>query len=216
MRIVRSILVTLASLGLIALLVLASLCFQIDRYGRSDMAQPADAIVVLGALVLADGQPGPDLTTRTQHAVTLYRAGLAPSLICTGGVRDEPASAASVSRALAISLGVPEQAIFLADGSSNTEEDAKRVAMVMDGHGWRTAIVVSHPLHMYRVKLFFEREGLIIYTSPTTTDVDRIDLPWRTYYTLREGAGILWPYLEQAGFPTAWTAALQKKVYTRP
>jgi uncharacterized SAM-binding protein YcdF (DUF218 family) len=216
MRILRCILVILASMALVILLAFASLCLQIDRYGREDRAQPADAIVVLGALVLPNGQPGPDLTVRTQHAVTLYQAGLAPHLICAGGIKDEPTSAAAVSRALAMSLGVPQEVIFLADGSANTEEDAKQVATVMDQHGWRTVIVVSHPLHMYRVKLFFEREGLTVYTSPTTTNVDGIALPWRTYYAIRESAGILWPYLEQAGFPPTWTAALQKWVYARP
>lgn len=214
MRILRCTLKTLALLGLVALLVFAFLCFDIDRYGHKDLAQPADVIVVLGALVLPDGRPGPDLTTRTQHAVALYQEGLAPRLICAGGIKGEPASAAAVSRSLAISLGVPEEVIFLADGSANTEEDAQQVATVMARHGWSTAIVVSHPLHMYRAKLLFEREGLTVYTSPTTTDVARIALPWRTYYILREGVGILWPYLEEAGFPPTWTATLQQWVYT--
>ncbi len=34
------------------------------------MPPPADAIVVLGASALPDGQPGPDLTIRPQHAAT--------------------------------------------------------------------------------------------------------------------------------------------------
>jgi uncharacterized SAM-binding protein YcdF (DUF218 family) len=216
MRILRCILVMLASLGLVVPLAFASLCFEIDSYGRKDLAQPADAIVVLGALVLPDGQPGPDLTVRTRHAVALYQAGLAPHLICTGGIKDEPTSAAAVSRALAISLGVPQERILLADGSASTEEDAKQVATVMHQHGWRTAIVVSHPLHVYRVKLFIEKEGLTVYTSPTNTDVDGIALPWRVYYTIREGVGILWPYLEEVGFPPTWTATLQRWVYAGP
>ncbi len=216
MRILRYATMALIWPVLVILLVFGFLCFEIDRYGRRDLAQPADAIVVLGAFVLPDGRPGPDLSIRTQHGVTLYREGLAPRLICTGGIKDEPASAAAVARTLAISLGVPVEATFLADGSANTEEDAQRVAMVMRQHGWRTAILVSHPLHIYRVKLFFEREGLTVYTSPTTTDVDGIALPWRIYYTLRESMGVLWPYLEKAGFPPTWTAALQAWVYTGP
>jgi uncharacterized SAM-binding protein YcdF (DUF218 family) len=216
MRVFRSIFLILVSLGLVAVLIFASLCWQVDRHGRSDFAQPADAIVVLGAAVLPDGNPGPDLISRTQHAVALYLAGFAPSVICAGGVRGEPASAAAVCKALAISLGVPEQEIFLADGSANTEEDAQRVAALMNQHHWHTAVIVSHPLHMYRARLFFERTGLTVYTSPTSTDVDAIDPPWRTYYTVREAAGILWPHLEQLGFPSDWTRALQKWVYAGP
>lgn len=216
MRIFRYGLLTIGFLGIASLLGFAFLCFKIDYYGRRDLAQQADAIVVLGAAVLPDGQPGPDLMVRTQHAVSLYRAGLAPRLICAGGVKHDPTSAAAVCRSVAASLDVAGEAIFLADGSSNTEEDAHRVAMVMGQHGWRTAIVVSHPLHVYRAKLFLEQEGLTVYTSPTTTDVDRIDVPWRSYYIIREAVGILWPYLEEAGFPPDWTATLQKWVYAGP
>lgn len=216
MRLVRYVLLALASMALALLLIFGLLCLNIDYYGRQDLAQQADAIVVLGALVLPSGQPGPDLTIRTEHAVSLYEAGLAPRLICAGGVRDDAASAASKCRSLAISLSVPEEAVMIADGSANTEEDAHQVATVMAEHGWHTAIVVSHPLHVYRAKIFFENEHLVVYTSPTTTDVDAIEMPWRAYYTIREGAGILWPYLEQAGFPPDWTAALQKWVYAGP
>jgi hypothetical protein len=33
---------------------------------------------------------------------------------------------------------------------------------------------------------------------------------------IREGAGIIWPYLEKAGLPEEWTAALQEWVYSGP
>jgi uncharacterized SAM-binding protein YcdF (DUF218 family) len=216
MRVLRSLLVVLLFLSLLCILGFAAVCFNINYHGRQDLAQPADAIVVLGAQVLPNGQPGPDLRSRTEHAVSLYWAGLAPRLICAGGVRDDAASAAAVCKALAVELGTPTEAIFLADGSANTEEDAREVAAVMQQHGWQSAVVVSHPLHLYRAKLFCEREGLTVYTSPTTTDLDRIDLPLRGYYTMRECSGILWPYLEQAGFPPEWTAALEDWVYSGP
>jgi len=216
MRLLRFLFFVLLFLSLLCVVALALVCFNIDYHGRQDLAQPADAIVVLGAQVLPDGQPGPDLRSRTEHAVSLYWAGLAPRLICAGGVRDDPASAAAVCRTLAVQLGTPAEAIFLADGSANTEEDAQQVAAVMRQHGWQSVVVVSHPLHVYRAKLFCEREGLTVYTSPTTTDLDSIDLPLRGYYTIRECTAIIWPYLEQAGFPPAWTTALEDWVYSGP
>jgi len=212
MRLFRYIVAALGLVSLSAIALFLKLCFDIDRQGRVDRAQPADAIVVLGAQVLPNGQAGPDLEARTAHAVGLYQAGLAPRA-CTGGVKGERSAAAAVAGNLASSLGVPQEAIFLADGSWKTQEDAVQTAAVMAQHGWQTAIVVSHPLHVYRAKLFFEREGIVAYTSPTTTDVDGIAQPWRTYYTVREGAGVLWPYLERMGFPSHWTARLQKLVY---
>jgi uncharacterized SAM-binding protein YcdF (DUF218 family) len=216
MRVLRFLFLVLLFLSLVCVAGLVAVCFNIDYHGRQDLAQPADVIVVLGAQVLPDGQPGPDLRSRTEHAVSLYWAGLAPRLICTGGVRDDPTSAAAVCKALAVQLGTPAEAVVLADGSSNTEEDAQQVAAVMQEHGWQSAVVVSHPLHLYRAKLFCEKEGLTVYTSPTTTELDMIDLPLRGYYTVRECAAILWPYLERAGFPPEWTSALEDWVYSGP
>ena len=65
------------------------------------MKPAADAIVVLGARVNADGSPGSDLTSRTYHAVDLWLAGYAPHIICTGGFKNERLSAAAVCRRFA-------------------------------------------------------------------------------------------------------------------
>jgi uncharacterized SAM-binding protein YcdF (DUF218 family) len=216
MRLFRFLFLVALTLSLACVAGFLALCLTINYYGHRDLAQPADAIVVLGAKVLPNRQPGPDLRARTQHAVDLYRADMAPHLICSGGVKDDPSSAAAVCRAMALDLGVPAETVFVADGSANTEEDARQVSALMAHQGWHTAIAVSHPLHLYRVKLFFEKEGLVVYTSPTTTNVDSIDLWLRGYYTIREATGILWPYLEKAGFSEEWTSALEEWVYSGP
>jgi uncharacterized SAM-binding protein YcdF (DUF218 family) len=216
MRPLRYVVLLVCAFVLAALAGFAALCVRIDCYGRIDRAQPADAIVVLGAKVLPDGQPGPDLRSRTEHAVSLYEVGTAPRLICAGGAAGDWASAASVCRNLALAFQVPAEAIYLADGPSNTQEEAGQVASVMGQYGWQSAVVVSHPLHVYRAKVFFEREGLTVYTSPTTTNVAGIDLPLRGYYAVREGFGILWPYLEQMGFRAEWTDTLHEWIYSGP
>ncbi len=206
-------------LGLIALLGMLSfglLCWRVDRQGRVDEARPADAIVVLGAAVEPDGRPGPNLRERVRHAVALYRAGYAAHLICTGGERGHPASAAAVACNLAAQQGVPPQALHLADGSWDTLADARLTAELMAAQGWRTALLVTHPLHAYRARHSFRQAGVEAYTSPTTTDLAAIHQPWRAYYTVREAVGVLWPLLEHVGLPEAWTARLQQWVYAGP
>ncbi len=111
-RAFSTILRALALLLLIALLSFAFLALQIDRLWARDDAQAADAIVVLGARVNADGSPGSDLTSRTYHAVDLWLAGYAPHIICTGGFKNERLSAAAVCRRFAIELGVPAERIY--------------------------------------------------------------------------------------------------------
>ena len=170
--------------------------------------------MVLGARVNTDGSPGSDLTSRTYHAVDLWLAGYAPHIICTGGFKNERLSAAAVCRRFAIELGVPTDRIFLADGTSNTIEDAAATAQVMADQGWRKAILVSHPLHLYRARWLFHRIGLDVVTSPTSTEVQRIAPPVRAWYAVREATAILITALDGWKIvPPKWIARLQRWTY---
>ena len=210
-------LLTLIALGLLAgAITFLYLCWQINRTGAHDQAQQADAIVILGARVEPNGQPGPDLRSRTQHAVSLFQRGLAPYLICTGGYDNDQLSAASVACDLAVSLGVPPDKVLLADGSMTTREDAASARSLMAAHSWQTAILVSHPLHLKRAQLLFEAEGITVHPSPTSTDLAAISWQPRAWLTVREAVGIVWIVLEEVGVPYEWTVQLSRWVYGRP
>ncbi|MGC8781178.1 MAG: YdcF family protein [Anaerolineae bacterium] len=209
-RIVRAIGLAFAGLILIVGLTLGGLIWQIDRAGRRDDAAPADAVVVLGARVEWDGRPSADLASRVAHAIEVWRAGYAPNFICTGGFRNERLSAAAVCRRLALHAGVADDRIFLADGTTNTAEDARAAAQVMAQHGWRTAIVVSHPLHIFRTLWLFRRAGVDATASPTSTRVDDMDLLLRLWYTMREAGAVIATVLDGWGWlPTGWRIQLQ-------
>lgn len=209
-RIATAVGLAVVGLILIAVLGLAGLIWQIDRAGRRDGAVPADAVVVLGARVEWNGQPSADLSSRVAHAVAVWRAGYAPNFICTGGFKNERLSAAAVCRRLALQAGVADDRIFLADGTTNTAEDARAAAQVMAEHGWRTAIVVSHPLHIFRTLWLFRRAGVEATASPTSTAVDRIPPLLRLWYTAREAGAIIATVLDGWGWlPTDWRMQLQ-------
>src|SRR3954468_16741205 len=53
-----------------------------------DTARPAAAIVVLGAAQYV-GRPSPVLRARLDHAIDLWRRGLAPRIIFTGGLGNQ-------------------------------------------------------------------------------------------------------------------------------
>jgi uncharacterized SAM-binding protein YcdF (DUF218 family) len=213
-RILAALVRALLLLLLAVLLGFAVLVWQVDALGRQDHARPSDVIVVLGARVDADGQPGSDLTSRTYRAVDLWQEGYAPAIICTGGFRDEPLSAASVCRRFATQLGVPADRVIPADGSSNTIEDAAVTAEVMAERGWRDAVLVSHPLHLFRARWLFHRAGIDAVTSPTSTDTARIFFPLRLWYASREAAAVVvtaanaWDLV-----PGEWIVRLQQWVY---
>lgn len=151
------------------LLALAGFCGfagYLDGYGQHDHARPSQAIVILGAHVLKDGVPGDALSRRTQHAAHLYHQGLAPKIICTGGVGVNPPAEARVAARLAMALGVPERDLVLEDKSRTTWENASNAARICNAHGWKSVIVVSDPYHIWRARRDFQMQGLMVYPSP--------------------------------------------------
>src|SRR5512146_3209326 len=84
----------------------------IVRQGDVDEARPADAIVVLGAAQY-DGVPSPVFEARLQHAVALFKQGLAPLFVVTGGkLPGDRTTEAATARAYAVAHGVPKAAII--------------------------------------------------------------------------------------------------------
>jgi uncharacterized SAM-binding protein YcdF (DUF218 family) len=191
----------------------AYLAYLINRTGSYDGARPADVVVVLGARVDANGQAGADLSSRTLHAVDLLRQGFAPYLICTGGYAGDRLSAAAVAGRLAISQGIPAENVLLAEGSMTTWDDARSSAATMRVHGWQSAILVSHPLHLERARLLFQAQGITVFPSPTSTDLKAIPRHDRVWLTTREAFGIVWIGLAELGVPYEWTVPLSRWVY---
>ncbi len=68
----------------VVMLSTAWIAIRVERQAAVDEAQPADVIVVLGAAEYR-GRPSPVLKARLDHALELYRKGLAPKIMTTGG-----------------------------------------------------------------------------------------------------------------------------------
>lgn len=135
---------------------------------RKDARHKADAIVVLGAAQW-DGKPSPVLRARVDHAIGLWRQGLAPTLIMTGGqAPGDTTSEAAVERRYAMKQGVPSSVIRVETKSRNTSESLRNVAAMLD-HDARDVILVSDPFHMLRLSILARRFGLRPQTSPTRT-----------------------------------------------
>ena len=167
-------------------------CLVIHVYGQSDHAQPADAIIVLGAGLEADMSPGEALRRRADHAAELWQQNLAPVIICTGGITRQgvPRSEASGCAEVLQSYGIPQSAIILEDHSRSTEENAINVHTIMTEKGWRTAILVSDSYHMLRARWLFDRIGLTVYTSPIPSS--RIPFPEYVMAIAREIGAFHW------------------------
>src|SRR5688500_17378916 len=125
-----------------------SLCLVLI-WQRKQASRKADAIVVLGAAQW-DGKPSPVLRARVDHAIALWRKGMAPMLVMTGGqAPGDTSSEAAVERRYAMSHGVPGSAIKIEDESRNTSESLRNVAALLPDES-RDVILVSDGFHMLR------------------------------------------------------------------
>lgn len=138
-------------------------------WGARDMAKPADAIVVLGAAQYA-GRPSPVLKARLDHALDLWKRGLASRLVLTGGRGvGDTISEAAVGRRYAMKAGVNDSAILLENEGRTTEASMEAVAEIIDKRDLERVILVSDPFHMLRLRILAGRYGFESVTSPTRT-----------------------------------------------
>lgn len=167
----------------------------VERAGRRDEAQKADAIVVLGAAQYV-GRPSPVLRARVDHAVSLWKRGLAPTLILTGGIGlGDTTSEAAVARKYAISKGVPDRAIVLEINGRTTSESMRAVARIMEDRERKSVILVSDPFHMLRLSILARRHGLEPYTSPTRTSPITSNREERWKYVVSESVKVPLAYI---------------------
>jgi len=133
----------------------------LDRYGRRGRGDRHlndggwDAIVVAGCAVMPDGSPSRALRRRTERAVELWRQGIAPVIVLTGGRGgDRPAEARAAASYARERLGVPATALLIEDRSSTTEENARFTRDVLDA---AAVVVVSDAYHIFRCERVFSR-----------------------------------------------------------
>ncbi len=134
--------------------------------GEDNTAEPSDVIVVLGSGLRRDGQPGDALRRRSTWAAQLYRDGIAPAVICTGGIgegqrRSEASACAEVLQA----RGVPLSAIYLEESSRSTEENAIFAREIIQANNWQTVTLVTDSFHMLRASWMFDHYDIAHHSS---------------------------------------------------
>lgn len=159
--------------------------------GARPVLREGDAIVVLGAAQY-NGRPSPVFKARLDHALSLYRRGLAPQLVFTGGVgAGDTLSEGEVARRYARENGVPESAILVERRGLTSAQSMSAAAALMRAHGLRRALIVSDPFHMLRLELLARRNGIIPYRAPAPQSPIARDRGTRWWYVLRES--VLFP-----------------------
>lgn len=157
--------------GALVVLVLAYLAvtfIQVWRASSQDGAQPADAIVVLGAAQY-DGRPSPVLEARLERALELYEAGLAPTIVVTGGRQDgDTFTEATTGYNWLVEEGVPGEAILKEVQGRSTYESLAATARFLRDSDVVEVVLVTDGYHALRVSGIAREVGL----HPRVSGVD--------------------------------------------
>ena len=164
---------------------------QIRDQSIRDEARTADVILILGAAEY-NGRPSPILKARLDHGLELYRRGLAPLILTTGGAGGDPMfTEGGVGRAYLIKQGVPAEEIIVEMEGETTMHSTAASAEIMRRMGLKSCIVVSDGYHIFRAKRMLEERGLQVFGSPRANPAKASWKEWWLY--ARQAFGyILW------------------------
>lgn len=159
----------LAALSLFATSTAIARVWETPRGSLSALeASPSfDAIVVLG------GSTYPRISSvehielngtseRLVAAARLYRAGIAPKVLFTGGsgdIGDQGKREAPYAYALLKLLGVPDASLIVESQSRNTYENATLSKPLLEAAGVRRVVLVTSAWHMRRSAAIFRKAG---------------------------------------------------------
>jgi uncharacterized SAM-binding protein YcdF (DUF218 family) len=131
---------------------------------RRDPEQPADAVFVLASRIQDDGELTTTAMSRLLHALELLGQGQAPRLVLSE-LPPPYAPYAPAARALMAHLKLTQELLSVGPVRS-THDEAVLVARLFRERGWRRVLLVTSPTHTRRAAAAFEREGLLVVSSP--------------------------------------------------
>ncbi len=166
------------------MIYVGALGYFLNSWGHVDRAQKSDAIMIFGTGVRADGTASVTLRARTRHGYELWKRGLAPKILCTGGVGAHAPAESVVQTELLRGWGVPASAIIREEQSTSTWENAKFGAPLLPPGS--SVIAVSDPFHLWRCRRDCAAFGLTAFTSPSLANWTRMSARDRASLCARE------------------------------
>jgi uncharacterized SAM-binding protein YcdF (DUF218 family) len=159
---------------------------------ENDYATHADVIVVLGCNIVGPNRgPSTCISARSAHAAELYKQGLAPRIIATGGPVEATTTESEVLANVLESDGVPRDAIIQENRALNTIQNMTYSQAIMREHGWNTAILVTEPFHIKRATLIARDDGMTVYPSPAVNSANWQNFPVRVYNVLKDTLSLM-------------------------
>jgi uncharacterized SAM-binding protein YcdF (DUF218 family) len=141
----------------------------------------ADAIVVMG------GEGG--RYTRTQHALELYKAGMSPTVVFSGGTllaSGLECSSTGLSLDAAERLGLPPEAMVISGEAQSTHDEAENIARLAEENNWQSLLLVTDLFHTRRSLqvMRYAMPERVIYASAPEDPRFRADRWWENEHGL--------------------------------
>lgn len=173
----------LALVGLLTVAGINALVFYGGRAGiqPAGSVRPAQAIIVLGALVFPDGRVSDMVADRLETAYELYAAGKAGKILITGDHGQVEYDEVNTMRRFLEGKGVPSRDIFMDHAGFDTYDSMYRAR---DVFRVKSAIVVTQRFHLPRAVYIAGQMGL--EAQGVVADKQVYRGAW--YYDLRETA----------------------------
>jgi uncharacterized SAM-binding protein YcdF (DUF218 family)/glycosyltransferase involved in cell wall biosynthesis len=132
-----------------------------------DAPRPADVIAVLGGGVGESGKAGDGYQERVHSAVKMYNEKLSSNILYMSGYMYFMKEA-YVMRTLSVDMGVKPDDIIIDDTPVSTYDMVMDLKKLIRSHNWKSAILISSPYHMLRLKLLCDKQlsGVRIYYVP--------------------------------------------------
>lgn len=122
-----------------------------------DDLEPAQAVIVPGAGVYADGSLGVPVQERVDAAVELYATGLVEKILLSGDNGDESYNEPDAMRRAVLAAGVAPEDVFTDYAGFDTWHTMRRAA---DVFGVETAVVVTQGLYAARTVRLGQGAGI--------------------------------------------------------
>lgn len=156
------------------------------RYLPPEVFPAVEMIVVLGGGTESNAPPrqGVEINgagDRMLQAARLYREGVAPKILLSGGnitwLGNRPSTPAEEMQEILLFMGVPQDALVLQTESQNTYEDALYSAEILRSEGIERIVLVTSAAHMPRSAALFEKQGIEVIPAPADFSVP--DYAWQ-------------------------------------
>jgi len=131
--------------------------------------QPSGAIVVLSAGIWKGGMLDDESLRRTVRGIELFKSNVAPVIVFSGkeSVEEPAMTEAELRTKLALTMGVPRDAIIKEETANTTRDESIRISALLTSRGVHDVLLVTESLHMRRAKYLFERTGMEVRPAPS-------------------------------------------------